>query len=221
MDGKKTAIIAGATGLVGQSLINLLIAGDAYAKIYVLTRRSLHLAHPKLEIEQINFDQVAECYFNDPIDDVYCALGSTIKKAGSKKAFRKVDLDYVVALAQWGAIHHIKSFSVVSSIGASPTAANFYLRTKGQMEQAVINTGIPAIYIFRPSMLTGHRHEFRLNEKLSLPIIKALTPFMKGKWEKYRPIAGSQVANAMYQMAQSNRKETVILESDEIASLSK
>lgn len=221
MDKQKTAVIAGATGLIGQYLIDLLIAGNAYAKIYVLTRRSPHLLHPKLKYEQIDFDQIAECYFDEAIDDVYCTLGSTIKKAGNKKAFRKVDLDYVVALAQWGAIHHIKSFSVVSSIGASPTSANFYLRTKGQMEQAVIKTGIPSIYIFRPSMLTGHRREFRLNEKLSLPIMKVLTPFMHGKWEKYRPIAGSQVANAMYQMAQSNRKETIILESDAIASLSK
>jgi len=219
MEGKKTAVIAGATGLIGQSLVNLLIAGDAYQKIYILTRRSPQVLHPKLQYEKINFDQLDDCFFNEPIDDVYCALGSTIKKAGSKKAFRKVDLEYVIALARWSAINHVKSFSVVSSIGASPNSSNFYLRTKGQMEEAVMKTGVPAVYIYRPSFLTGHRHEFRLNEKLALPFMKIISPILKGKWQKYRPISGSQVAHAMYQMAQTGRQEALILESDEISTL--
>lgn len=217
MEGIKTAVLAGATGLIGQSLMNLLIAGDAYQKIYVLTRRSPQLVHPKLKYEKIDFDQLADCYFDEPIDDVYCALGSTIKKAGSKKDFRKVDLEYVVSLARWSAINHVKTFSVVSSIGAKASSSSFYLRTKGQMEEAVIKTGVPAIYIYRPSFLTGHRHEFRLNEKLMFPIMKVVSPLLKGKWQKYRPISGSQVANAMYTMAQSGQQDALILESDEIS----
>lgn len=211
----KKAVVAGATGLIGRHLLKLLLADGRYAEIHVPGRRS-----PPINDARVVFHQ---CDFNDfstlpviGIDEVYCALGTTIRKAGSQEAFRTVDFDAVVNLAQWAAQVQAGRFVVVSSIGANAESGNFYLRTKGQMERALKNARLNSLIIVRPSMLIGHRNEIRVAEKLGEWLMKPLGWLLIGKLKKYRPIEALQVAVAMKSLAESKIGDTYIVESDQL-----
>ncbi len=211
----KKAVVAGATGLIGSHLLKLLLADGRYAEIHVPGRRS-----PQTNDARVVFHQ---CDFNDfstlpviGIDEVYCALGTTIRKAGSQEAFRAVDFDAVVNLAQWAAQVQAGRFVVVSSIGANAESGNFYLRTKGQMERALKNARLNSLIIVRPSMLIGHRNEIRVAEKLGEWMMKPLGWLLIGKLKKYRPIEALQVAVAMKSLAESKIGDTYIVESDQL-----
>lgn len=211
----KKAIVAGSTGLIGSHLLDLLQADGRYAEIHVPGRRS-----PLITDARVVFHS---CDFNDfstlpviGIDEVYCALGTTIRKAGSQEAFRAVDFDAVVNLAQWAAQVGAGRFVVVSSIGANAESGNFYLRTKGQMERALKNMHLNSLIIVRPSMLIGHRNEIRVAEKLSEWLMKPFEWLLVGKLKKYRAIKASQVAVAMKSLAESKIGDTYIVESDQL-----
>jgi uncharacterized protein YbjT (DUF2867 family) len=205
----RTALLVGATGLIGSFLLQRLLASEAYARVTVWVRRDLGQAHPKLSSTTVDFDRLQERRVE--AEDVFCCLGTTIKQAGSQAAFRRVDYDYPVALATAAAGGGAKRLLVVSALGSNPDSGVFYSRVKGEMEIAVRAAGVPATIFFRPSLLSGPRKEVRRGERIGEAVGKVLGPLLG----KYRPIAAEMVAAAMLKSALENRPSGVI-ESGEI-----
>ena len=218
MAPQKTALIAGATGLVGSYCLRMLLQSDRYAKVTALVRRPLEVLHPKLEQKVVDFDQLA----TTPgiiADDIFCCLGTTMKKAGSKDAFYKVDYTYVVELARITSMQFASQFLVVSAMGADPDSLIFYNRVKGEMEEAIKKLSFTAVHIFRPSLLLGERPETRIGEKIGEVVMTALKPVMVGPLKKYRAVPARDVAKAMLVMAIDDGGGIQIHESDEISLL--
>ncbi len=217
---QRTALIAGATGLVGWQLLNLLMGSDHYSKVYVLTRRELPLSNPKLEQLVIDFDKLNHQQEIPEVNDVYCCLGTTMKKAGSKEAFRKVDYTYPFELAKLGAAHGASQFLLVSAMGANKGSLFFYNRVKGDVEEAVSKiVQYKAIQIFRPSLLLGDRQEDRKGEEIMQKLTRFIRPLMVGPFRKYRPIQAHVVAEGMLAAAMSDARGAVIYSSEEIKDL--
>ncbi|MFT3739766.1 MAG: NAD(P)H-binding protein [Breznakibacter sp.] len=211
----KTALVMGATGLVGMHVLDLLVASDQYQTIHVAGRNAPQQQSPKIVFHRIALADVALLPVAR-IDDVFCALGTTIAKAGSQDAFRVVDYDAVVGLAEWARQKGARHFAVVSSIGANAQSKKFYLRTKGQMEQRLGQLGPGTLIIVRPSLLLGQRNEFRFAEKLGEYCFKVLGPLMVGKLKKFRPIKAEKVANAMVMLSESRSGDIYIEESNDL-----
>lgn len=215
----KSALIAGATGLTGSKLVEVLLEHPEYDKVIVFVRRPLALEHPKLEQIHVDYYRIEDYKKHFQVDDVFCCLGTTIKKAGSQKAFRKVDYDYPVALAQLAKSAGAKNFLVVSAMGADSRSNIFYNRVKGQMEDRLKKMELPALHIFRPSLLLGDRKEFRLGEKAASLISPVFSPLLRGRMKKYKPIQAEQVAKAMCAAVQSDGDGIHIYPSDKIVEL--
>jgi uncharacterized protein YbjT (DUF2867 family) len=216
----RTAWLAGATGLVGGFLLKQLIASKRYARVVVLTRRTVHTEGPKVDQRIVNFDQLAATDL-PAADDVFCALGTTINKAGSQEVFRHVDLDFPLALAVKAVDRNAKQFLLVSSVGANAKSKNFYLRTKGELEYAVSALRFKAIHIFRPSILVGPREERRAGERAGLVFMKLVSPVLVGGLRKYRAIAAEDVARAMVAAAAMEGSEKSVHEYDQMTGLIK
>lgn len=212
----KTAVILGASGLVGSNLLQYLLESDYYQKVIAFVRKDLGIYHNKLKTHIIDFDK-PETYQSLVVgDDIFCCLGTTIAKAGSQASFRKVDYDYPVYFAHIAKDNKFKQYLLVSSVGASTKSPVFYLKTKGEAEEAISKIEFESISIFRPASLVGNRKEFRLNEKVMLPILKICSFLLIGKFRKYRPIKATKVAQAMLKAAKKQTKGTHIIESDNI-----
>ncbi len=201
---KKTALLAGATGLVGSALLPLLLASERYAKVIVVGRRPVAAQHPKLVQVVTEFDHLEKERLRLIADDVFCCLGTTIRQAGSQEAFYKVDFLYVVQLAALTAANFAAQFLVVSALGADAESRFYYNRVKGEMEEAVRQTPFRAIHIFRPSLLLGERAAPRLGERLGAAVLKLVGPLLRGSWRKYRPVAAATVAQAMLRAAEDD-----------------
>ncbi|MBC6988165.1 NAD-dependent epimerase/dehydratase family protein [Hymenobacter sp. BT491] len=217
MTPQKTALIAGATGLVGSTLLPLLLASERYAKVITVGRRPLPLVHPKLEQRVMDLDQLEENRLSLIADDVYCCLGTTMRQAGSKEAFYKVDYLYVVKLAATTAGNFAAQFLVVSAMGADAESRIYYNRVKGEMEDAVRQTPFRVIHIFRPSLLLGERREKRLGEQIGFVLMKLLNPLLLGPLRKYRAVPAAAVARAMIRAAAEDGGGVRVHLSDEIA----
>lgn len=215
----KSALIAGATGLTGNKLVKVLLDHTEYEKVYVFVRRPLAMDHPKLEQIQIDYYRLDAYKKYFQVDDVFCCLGTTIKKAGSQKAFRRVDYDYPVALARLAKSAGVKNFLVISAMGADSRSNIFYNRVKGQMEDSLKKIELPALHIFQPSLLLGDRQEFRLGEKAASIITPVFSPLLRGGMKKYKPIQAKQVAKAMCAAAQSGSDGIHVYPSDKIAEM--
>ena len=196
----RSAWLAGATGLVGGFVLKQLIASERYARVVVLTRRTVDTGVPKVDQRVVNFDQLADMDL-PAADDVFCALGTTINKAGSQEAFRHVDLDLPLALARKALARNAKQFLLVSSVGGNAKSRNFYLRTKGELEKAVSELPFKAIHIFRPSMLVGPREERRAAERAGIVFMKLASPMLIGGLRQYRAIEAQDVARSMVSAA--------------------
>ena len=215
----KTALIFGSGGLIGSYLMQELLDHEKYRRVHAFVRKPLLVSHPKLEIHQVDFDALEA--FSDLIrgDDLYCCLGTTMKKAGSREAFERVDLQYPLKIAEIASRNQVGCFLLVSSIGADIRSANFYLRTKGKVEDGVKKI-MPRVLIFRPSMLLGKRNEFRFGESLGKALVCALQFLFLGKLRKYRGIHAHTVARAMIRLAMEE-PEGGIYESDHIQIIGK
>ena len=200
---KKTALVLGASGLVGKQLVMQLCNDSRYQKVTCLLRRPLAQgffdnSYEKLEPIVINFSQLQEYQGYFLVDHVYVCLGTTIKRAGSKSAFRKVDFEYVHTAAQIAGLQGVKSFVWISSVGASATSKNFYLRVKGELENAIMSISyLKNASAVRPSLLLGSRAEHRFGEGLAISLSKVLAPLFKGRFRKYQPVHASTVAQQM------------------------
>jgi uncharacterized protein YbjT (DUF2867 family) len=173
----KTAVLLGATGMVGTALLNQLRADQEYAKIIAIVRKPLKIEHPKIEQQVIDFDK-PESYRDLVKGDVlFSSFGTTIKKAGSKENQYKIDFTYQYEIAEAGAANGIKNYVLVSSAGADSNSSIFYSRIKGELDQAVRNLNFDHVTILRPSMLDGDRNEKRTGEQIGLKIMNVLLPW--------------------------------------------
>ena len=202
---QRVALIAGATGLVGGHLVRKLLMSPLYSQVIAVTRREINgpnamiQNHPRLRQIIIPLDDM-ETYLADQkvsADDAYCALGTTIKRAGSQEAFRHVDFDYVVNFARAAKTAGAKRYLLVSAVGASAKSSIFYSRVKGEAEDAVSALGFEATQIFRPSMLLGERTESRPAETVARVLAPMINPFLVGGTSIYRGIDPERVAMAM------------------------
>ena len=214
---QKTALLAGATGLIGAQLLPLLLASERYAKVIVVGRRAVPTIHPKLVQVTTELDQLEAVRLRLIADDVYCCLGTTMKQAGSKEAFFKVDFLYVVQLAAVSASNFASRLLVVSSMGADAESRIYYSRVKGEMEAAVRQAPFRAIHIFRPSLLLGARDRPRAGESVAAVLMRAAAPLLRGPLLKYRPVTGAAVAAAMLRAAEDGGGGVRVHESEEFA----
>ncbi|WP_175986816.1 NAD-dependent epimerase/dehydratase family protein [Bacillus sp. Marseille-Q1617] len=200
MEKERTAVLAGATGLVGSHLLQLLLKSSQYKKIISFVRTSSGIHHEKLDERVISFDTL-KLLPHEEVDDVFCCLGTTIKKAGTKEQFKMVDYNYPLELARVCKQHGAEQYLVISALGASADSRIFYSRVKGEVEQELEKLHYKRLHIFRPSLLVGERKEFRLGEKTGEIISRMIRPVMIGKWRKYRSISADRVAYGMYKTA--------------------
>lgn len=214
---RKTALLAGATGLIGSQLLPLLLESERYSKVIVVGRRLVPMLHPKLTQVVTELDQLAEVRLQLIADDVFCCLGTTMRQAGSKEAFYQVDYLYVVTLAALTAGNFAAQFLVVSSLGADAESRVYYSRVKGEMEAAVRQAPFRAIHLFRPALLLGPREQPRLGERLGAAVLGVLRPLLGGPLQKYRPVTAAIVAAAMLRAAEEDGGGIRIHESDELA----
>lgn len=193
---EKTATLIGATGLIGSHLLELLLADGNFGTVRILVRRPFELNHPKLEKKLVDFSDMESYRLAlEGSDVIFCAIGTTQKKVkGDKEAYRKVDFDIPVNAARLGKLCGCETFVLVSSVGASSKSNNFYLKLKGEVEDAVNACGITHLHIVRPSLLLGKRKEYRFGERIAqavMPVISFLLP------KKYKPVQARKVAEEM------------------------
>lgn len=211
----KTAIVFGPTGAVGKELIQKLIIDDRYDKIITFSRRVLEVEHPKLEVTLDPLKDVAK--FHDKIlgHDLFCCLGTTSRKAGSRENFKKVDLDMPVKIAEIASSNGVPNFVAISSIGAGKKGRGFYLDVKTEMEDQVLQFDFNKLSFVRPSLLLGKRDEFRLGEDAGKLVNSVLSWAMIGRMEKYKGISTDDVASAMIEIL-NYEKPNIVYESDEL-----
>ena len=212
----KTALIIGGTGLIGAQLLQLLLGSQEYEKVITFVKRDAGIKHPKLIQYIIDFEKPETYQDFVKGDDFFCTIGTTIKKAGSKPAFKKVDFGYPKQFATIALRHKVKQFLIVSSLGADANAANFYLKTKGEIEAFLKQCTFESVTVLQPSLLLGNRTEFRLGEKIGTFFMKMTSFLFVGSLKKYKPIESETVAKALFTIAQNNRKGFQIIESDAI-----
>jgi uncharacterized protein YbjT (DUF2867 family) len=199
----RTVLVAGATGMVGTLLLRQLAAGNDYAEVRVFGRRPPAQEHPKFRFVATDFNDLDQHAGALAADDVFCCLGTTLRQAGSRPAFERVDFHMVVDLARAARKAGARRFLVVSSAGASERSPAFYSRVKGRMERAVAAVGFEAVHIVRPSLLLGERTERRPGERLAQFAAPLLSPLLAGPLKKYRAVGADAVADALVQLARS------------------
>ncbi|MGB3850012.1 MAG: oxidoreductase [Tunicatimonas sp.] len=215
---QKHALIAGATGLVGNELLQQLIGGRQYHTISLLSRHEIETTSKRVETIIVDYDQLTDEQI-PAVDDVFCCLGTTMNKAGSKEAFRKVDHDYPLRVAEITRRKGAQQYLLVSAMGADPTSYFFYNRVKGEVEEAIARLNFDAFHVLRPSMLLGERTETRTGEQIGQVMMQSVAPLMVGGLKKYQPIAASTVAEAMVCVAKKELRGVYVFESDKIKSL--
>jgi uncharacterized protein YbjT (DUF2867 family) len=215
----KTAVVFGATGMVGREIVNELCDSHEYSKVIAVVRSTLLISNVKLEqLQIIDYSELGQYKSQLNASTYFCCIGTTIKIAGSQEAFRRVDHDIPQQIAQLAQELSVASLVVISSIGARADAANFYLRTKGEMENSISKTYSGNLKIVRPSLLMGNHTEFRFAEKFSTVFMKVLGWLFVGSAKKYRGIYAGDVAKAMIKAVRLPA-DKVIIESDELQDL--
>ncbi len=212
----RTALVAGASGLVGGHLLRLLLEDRDYERVTSLGRRELPLTHKKLAQRVVDFDRLAEVADVPRVHDVFCCLGTTIRKAGSQEAFRKVDYGYPLELARVAVRHRASQFLLVTALGANPGSRIFYNRVKGEVEEAVKRLQFDGIHIFRPSLLVGKRAESRPAERLTVALVPLVSWAFVGPLRAYRPIRADRVARAMVRVAKEAGRGVHVYESRDL-----
>lgn len=198
----KTALVFGATGLVGSKLLEQLLLHPSYEKVIVFTRRLIKDNSPKLVQHKIDFDQLENHKHLITGDDIFLCLGTTIKKAKTKDNFYKVDFTYNFNIAKIAAMNRVSQLFLVSSVGADVHSFFFYSRVKGELEEAVQKLPFWSTHIFRPSVLLGERNENRFGEDLAKKLGRYIDLFTMNLLTKYKPVEADIVAKAMISEAQ-------------------
>ena len=209
----KIALVTGATGLIGSQLVQLLLEDSYYGKVIAVTRKPLDFQHSKLENLALDFDKLTEHFNSLKADDVFCCLGTTIKSAKTKEAFRKVDFEYSVELARLTKSQGASQFLLVSALGADKNSNVFYNKVKGEVEEAIQKISFSSVHVFRPSLLLGPRTEHRTGEDAAKLFFKFLGFLLPAK---YKAVQSIKVARAMLHFSKTNNTGFHIIESDEL-----
>lgn len=206
-------LIVGSTGLVGGHALTLALADERFAQVIAPTRRPLPTQHAKLENPIIDFEALPEEAPWWRVDAVVCTLGTTIRDAGSKAAFRRVDLDYVLDAATHARAAGARSFALNSSLGADPAAGTFYLRIKGEAEAALRSLGYPSLTLVRPSVIGGERERRRPMEHLGMRVLRAVEPLVP---KRYRVVPAERIARCLLDAAFATEPGVRVVESERI-----
>ncbi|MBB5397336.1 NAD(P)H-binding protein [Mucilaginibacter sp. AK015] len=210
------AIIAGASGLIGSNLLNILLEAPRYSEVLVLVRRQLPIQHKKLTQLVINFDELEKYHAAIAGHAVFCCLGTTKSQTPDEKRYRQIDHDYPLLLAKFAQQNQVDQFHVVSAIGADKTSVFFYTKLKGELEDDLKQVGLKSLHIYQPSMLTGHRDKPRPAEKLIGGLFKIIDPLLLGRLKKYRSVNGATLAHAMYKKSLEDAAGIFTYTSDKI-----
>jgi len=216
----RSALLIGATGLVGSRLLTRLLAHPEYERVTAWVRRPISLQIHKFSQTVVDFEQLQEQAPDCAVDDVYVALGTTIRDAGTQDAFRRVDHDYPVIIARIALRRGVKRFLMVSALGADARSRVFYSRVKGEAETDIRALGLSKVWFFRPSLLIGDRAQSRPGERAGIAIGKIVAPLMIGPMRRYRPVTADAVAAAMIYAA-TREVAPGVVESEEIARLAR
>ena len=214
----KTALLFGASGLVGSHLINQLIKDTNYSKIRLFVRSVTEIIDPKVEIIKIDFNNLQNHKEDVKGDDCFFCIGTTKKNSSDKDEYRRVELDIPKEIAKIAKLNLVNSFIFVSAIYANPNSSGDYVRFKGLVEEELKRLNFPKLALMRPSFLMGDRKEKRVGEKIGIFVFKLLSPLLLGPIKKMRPIHSETVAKAMIKAANENLEKN-IFESNEIAEL--
>ena len=211
----KTALLFGASGLVGNHLLNQLISNNNYSKIKLFVRSTIDISDPKIEIIQTDFNNL-ENHKEDIIgDDCFFCIGTTKKNSPDKNEYKRVELEVPKQVAQIAKSNSVNSFVFISSGYADPKSSGDYLKFKGEVEEELKKLNFPKLGIMRPSFLLGDRKEKRVGEKIGIFVFKLLSPLFLGPLKKMKPIHSATVAKAMIAITQNDSSKT-IFESNEI-----
>jgi uncharacterized protein YbjT (DUF2867 family) len=213
----KTAIVAGATGLVGGELVQCLLESPYYNHVIILVRKATNLKQDKLIELIVDYENLdaASIDFENAI--VFCVLGTTMKIAQTKEAFRKVDYQYPLQLAELAQKHGAEQFHVVTAVGINPNSTIFYNQVKGQLEIALKQLNLPSLHIYHPSLILGNRKEFRLGERIGAVFMRVLSLVLVGGLRKYKAIHARTIAQGMMNASQKKQAGTHIYEYNEIS----
>lgn len=214
-ENARTALVFGASGLVGGYLVNELLNDENYSSVRIYTRKPMGLEHPKVHEHVIDFNRLGEQGQLIKGDDLFICLGTTIRKAGSVRNVEKIDRNLPLEIARIANANGATRVAVVSSIGANPESGNYYLRIKGEMEEGIRKIPFQQIVIARPSMLLGPRKEFRFGEIAGRIGIQLIGFLLVGSLSKYRGIHGRDVARAMIRLICSDRHD-IVYQSDQL-----
>jgi uncharacterized protein YbjT (DUF2867 family) len=202
----RVALLAGASGLLGGYVLDALLDAPDFGRVYALSRRPLGREHPRLANRIVQFDKLETQLKGLTCHVAFCCLGTTLKRAGSEKAFRQVDFDYVLAFARAARVAQAQRFVVVSSAGANAQSKQFYLRVKGEMEQALEGLQFTSLDILQPSLLLALRRELRPLELAATVVMPLVNPFLGGSRQYLRAISARTVAAAALGAARSGRR---------------
>ena len=198
----KTALVVGATGAVGREIVHGLCESENYDRIIVWARRELNFSHEKLETQIINFDEIKDIRPCE-VDEIFCALGTTMKQAGSRGQFYKVDVIYPVNIAKWGIASGARRFALISSQGANERSRFFYLRAKGKAEKKIAALGFKSLQIARLPAIKSEREQVRMGELFTIWLFGLLPKFIL---TNYRPMSAKDIAAAVIAAAQTDAK---------------
>jgi len=212
----KKAIIIGASGLIGSNLLQLLLDGDAYAEVLIFVRKEMPVKHAKLKQVVTDLNLLANYAADITGHAIFSCLGTTIKQTPDKSLYRKIDHDYPIQLAQLGKQNGVKQYLIVSAVGADVKSSTFYLKLKGETEEDLKKVGLPALHIYRPSMLKGRTEKVRWDERLFNGLMDVVNPLLFGGFKKYHSIDAADVASAMYNQSIDNETGTFIYQYDDI-----
>ncbi len=212
----RSALLLGASGLIGGHLLRLLVQDAEYDRVIVPVRKPLSFRHPNLQEVVVDFDHLEKQKDALRGQDVFCCLGTTIRMAKSQAAFRTVDFTYVVQAASIAAANGSERVVLVSSLGADKKSSAFYLRVKGEVEEAIVQLPFKAVEIFRPSALIGKRAQRRPTETIAIAVMRLVSVFMIGVLRRYRAIEAKTVAQAMLTVAKQQNAGATIYESERI-----
>ena len=215
----RTALLLGATGLVGRHTLDLLAHDERWDRVVTLSRRPVDAVSERHQPEVLDFDELASAPERFACDDLICALGTTMKQAGSREAFRRVDYGYVVDAAVLAVAEGARQLVLVSAYGANARSRVFYNRVKGQTEDAVRQLGFESVGILRPSLLTGDRDESRTGEAIGERVLNVLTPLLRGPLRPLRPTPAQSVARALVELAARAAPGVTVLDPVEIRQL--
>jgi uncharacterized protein YbjT (DUF2867 family) len=206
----KTAIILGATGLTGGHLLQKLIDDDRYKTVKLFSRKKIEGLPTKVKLFVGNMLELENFKKDFTGDEVFCCIGTTAKNTPNKETYKKIDFGIPLAAAKLSKENNISTFLVVSAIGANPKSSVFYSKTKGEMEQEVLQQNILNTYILQPSIIGGNRNESRIGETIGLAVFKIVQPFFFGKLKKYKITEAEHIAQAMLYLANSSSKSQII-----------